>query len=320
MSEQVGEIKKSASYTTRRVIAYIVLTFLAILCLFWFYILFVYATRTNSAIQSGISFIPSSHFIENLTNVANDSSYPMIRGLLNSFIVAGITALLSVYFSTLTAYAIHVYDFKGKTIIFTGILMIMMIPSQVTVLGFLRWISTLQDFNKSVVTGITDWGIFGEAFTTGLRKIARGGTYADYIWLTVPSIAAPITFYYLKQYMESALPLALVEAARIDGSSEIRTFNHIALPLMKPALSVQAIFTFVSSWNNYFVPSHILTDDSSLKTIPILIAELRSADYAKFDMGKVYMSIFVSIFPVIIVYLILSRNIVGGVALGSVKG
>ena len=123
----------------------------------------------------------------------------------------------------------------------------------------------------------------------------------------------------MKQYMDSALPLALVEAARIDGAGEFRTFNTIVLPLMKPSIAVQAIFTFVASWNNYFTPALILNKDK-VKTLPILIAQLRSADFLKFDMGQVYMMIAFSIFPVIIVYLILSKYIVGGVAVGSVKG
>ena len=123
----------------------------------------------------------------------------------------------------------------------------------------------------------------------------------------------------MKQYMESTLPLAIIEAARIDGSGEFRTFNNIVLPIMKPAIAVQAIFTFVSSWNNYFVPALILKSDKK-KTLPILIAQLRSADWLKFDMGQVYMMIAFSIFPVIIVYIILSRYIVQGIALGAVKG
>ena len=137
--------------------------------------------------------------------------------------------------------------------------------------------------------------------------------------LIIPSIAAPATFYYMKQYMDSTLPHAIVEAARIDGSSEWRTFNTISLPIMKPAIAVQMIFTFVANWNNYFTPSLILKKDE-MKTLPILIAQLRSADFLKFDMGQVYMSIAISIAPVIIVYIILSRSIVGGVAVGSVKG
>lgn len=282
-----AKIKKSASMTSRRVIAYIVLVLISILCLFWFYVLFVNATRTHSAIQTGFSAIPGKNLVNNFNHLM-DSIIPVFRGMLNSVIVAGSSALLSTYFSTMTAFAIHAYDFKGKKVIFTFILMIMMVPTQVTTLGFVQLVQSM---------GLMD----------------------NYIPLIVPSIAAPITFFYMKQYMESALPLSLIEAARIDGSGEFRTFNTIVLPLMKPAIAVQAIFTFVSSWNNYFVPVQIL-QKRSMKTLPILIAELRSADWLKFDMGQVYMMIAISIFPVIIVYLILSKHIVGGVSLGAVKG
>ncbi len=187
----------------------------------------------------------------------------------------------------MTAYALHAYDFKLKKFLFTFILMIMMIPTQVTALGFINLVDDLHMMN-------TFWP------------------------LILPSIASPITFFYLKQYMEGALPLSLIEAARIDGSGEFRTFNGIVLPLMKPAIAVQAIFSFVSSWNNYFTPSLVLKD-LNMKTLPILIAQLRSADWLKFDMGQVYMMIALSIFPVIIVYLILSKHIVSGIALGAVK-
>jgi multiple sugar transport system permease protein len=208
--------------------------------------------------------------------------------MINSLIIAGLSAVLSTYFSTMTAYAIHVYDFKLKKFMFTFILMIMTIPTQVTALGFIQLVGDM---------GLDD----------------------TFIPLIVPSIAAPVVFFYMKQYMESSLPLSLVEAARIDGSGEFRTFNSIVLPLMKPAIAVQAIFTFVSSWNNYFTPALILHSDNK-KTLPILIAQLRSADFLKFDMGQVYVTIAFSIFPVIVVYLLLSRFIVQGVAMGSVKG
>lgn len=279
--------KKGLPVGTRRIIAYVVLILLTFLCLFWFYVLFVNATRTNSQISSGFSIIPGSNLAANFNNVMH-GSLPVMRGMLNSLFIAGCSAALCVYFSTMTAYAIHVYDFKLKKFMFTFILAVMMIPTQVTALGFIKLVSRLKLMN-------------------------------NFIPLIVPSIAAPVTFFYMKQYMDSALPLALVEAARIDGAGEFRTFNTIVLPLMKPSIAVQAIFTFVSSWNNYFTPALILNKDK-MKTLPILIAQLRSADFLKFDMGQVYMMIALSIFPVIIVYLILSKYIVGGVAVGSVKG
>ena len=110
----------------------------------------------------------------------------------------------------------------------------------------------------------------------------------------------------------------MIEAARIDGASEFRIFNQMVLPIMKPAVAVQAIFTFVGSWNNYFIPSLIIRSTNK-KTLPILIAQLRSADYLKFNMGQVYMLIFLAIIPILIVYIFLSKYIVRGVAVGSVK-
>lgn len=282
-----SKLSKGLGIGARRIIAYVVLCIITFFCLFWFYVLFVNATRSNGELQAGFTLLPSGNLLNNWSNLYH-GTLPILNGLWNSFIISTLSAFLCVYFSTMTAYAIHAYDFKLKRFIYPFILMIMMIPTQVTALGFVRLVSNMK---------LED----------------------SFIPLIIPSIAAPVTFFYMKQYMESALPLSLIEAARIDGSGEFRTFNAIVLPLMKPAIAVQAIFTFVSSWNNYFIPALILHDDKK-KTLPILIAQLRSADWLKFDMGQVYVMIAFSIFPVIVVYLILSKHIVQGVALGSVKG
>ena len=278
--------RKGMNIHARRTIAYIVLVLLSFLCLIWFYILFINSTRSNSNLKSGFTVIPGSYLIKNFTNMLH-GTVPVLNGMLNSVIVASLSAGLNVYFSCMTAYAIHAYNFKGKKSIFTFILMIMMIPTQVTALGFISFMGKLKLMDS-------------------------------FIPLIIPSIAAPVVFFYMKQYMDSNLPLSLIEAARIDGCNEFRTFNSIVVPLMKPAIAVEAIFTFVSSWNNYFTPALILSTDKK-KTLPILIAQLRSADWLKFDMGVVYVTIAFSIFPVIIVYLFLSKYIVGGVTAGGVK-
>ena len=280
-------VKTGASVTSRRIIAYIVLIFITFLCLFWFYVLFINATRSHSDLTKGFTLIPGGNAIENWKNLMK-STQPVLSGMRNSLIIAICAAGLSTYFSTMTAYAIHAYEFKIKNAMFTFILAVMMIPTQVVALGFINLMGKMKLMDT-------------------------------FIPLIVPAIAAPATFFYMKQYMESTLPMALLEAARIDGSGEFRTFNSIVIPLMKPAIAVQAIFAFVASWNNYFTPALVLTTDKK-KTLPILIAQLRSADFLKFDMGQVYMMIAFSIFPVILVYLILSKFIVGGVAVGAVKG
>lgn len=282
-----SQLKEGMGLKARRFIAYIVLIIISILCLFWFYVLFVNATRTHAQIQYGFSMIPGTNTIKNWHALMN-SVQPVWNGMINSVLISVLTAALSVYFSTMTAYGIHVYTFTGKKAISTFILAIMMIPTQVTALGFYRLM-----------------------FDMGLID--------SFIPLIVPGIAAPAVYFYMKQYMESSLPLEIIEAARIDGAGEFYTFNSIIIPIMKPAIAVEAIFSFVSSWNNYFLPSLILTK-SKMKTLPIMIAEMRGADFLKFNMGQVYMMLVFAILPVIVVYLVLSKHIVGGVALGAVKG
>jgi len=274
--------------TLLRILVYAILIFLSVLCLFSFYMLFINATRSNGQLQAGFTLLPGGHLAENFKNAWTDSSINIPRGLLNSFIVASLTAVLTTYFSALTAYGIHAYDFKLKKLAFGFIMAIMVIPKQVSASGFIQL-----------------------CYKYGLTN--------NYLMLILPGIAAPIVFFYIKQYMEANLPMEIVDAARVDGCGEFRTFNFIILPMLKPALAVQLIFSFVESWNNYFLPSLLLTR-AEMKTVPIMIAQLRSADYSKFDMGKVYMFILLAILPVLVVYIILSKAIIKGVTAGSVKG
>ncbi len=278
---------KEASFA-RRIVSYVVLGILSFLCLFFFIILIVNTTRSHFEIQRGFSLIPGLSIVDNLKAVLSNSNIPVLSGIKNSLIVSVLTAGLSVYFSAMTAYGIHAYRFRFRKIAFGFILLIMMMPTQVSALGFVNLVTKI---------GLAD----------------------TLIPLFLPSIASPVVFYFMIQYMESNLPHAVIEAARIDGSNELATFNRIVIPMVKPALAVQAIFTFVGAWNNYFMPALIISS-SEKKTLPILIAQLRSADFLKFDMGQVYTLIAVAILPVIIVYLMLSKFIVSGVALGSVKG
>ena len=280
-------MKSQETPRLRTIVAYLVLILLSFLCLFFFYILIINATRSHADLQKGFSALPGGYLLENLKNVANDGSFPMFKGIVNSLIVSISTAALCTYFSSLTAYGLYAYDFKGKKIAFTFIMAILVMPTQVTAMGFLRLITNM-------------------------------GMYDSLLPLIIPSIASPAVFYFMYSYLQSSLPLSLVEAARIDGSGEFMTFNRIVLPIMKPAIAVQAIFTFVGAWNNYFVPALVIQSKDKM-TVPILIATLRGADYMNFDMGKIYTMIMVAIVPIIIVYLFLSKYIIAGITLGGVK-
>lgn len=280
-------MKDKTASRIRSIVAHVVLIILSFMCLFFFYVLIVNASHSHAELQKGFSALPGKYFWKNLMNVANDGSFPMFRGILNSIIVSGCSAVLCTYFSSLTAYGLYAYDFKARNVAFTFIMAILVMPTQVTAMGF-------------------------------LRLITKMGLYDSLLPLIIPSVASPAVFYFMYSYLQSSLPMSLVEAARIDDSGEFRTFNSIVLPIMKPAIAVQAIFTFVGSWNNYFVPALVIQSKSKM-TVPILIATLRGADYMNFDMGKIYMMITVAIVPIIIVYLLLSKFIIAGVTLGGVK-
>lgn len=277
------------SITISRVFRAIICILLCILSLFPFYIMIVNATRSSSAIQQGISLLPSTHFFTNYHNMvekAKGVGTPLMKSMLNSFIIAAPATLLAVYFSSLTAYGIHVYQFKLRRFAWCFILGIMMIPAQVSIIGFYQF----------------------------MLKINLDNTY----WpLIIPAIAAPSTVFFMRQYMKASLPVEIVEAARIDGSGEYHTFNVISLPLLKPAIATQTIFIFIASWNNLFMPSMILSSNSKY-TLPMFVQILRTEQFRS-DYGMVYVGLLVTVIPLLVVYLLLSRYIIAGVALGGVK-
>lgn len=273
--------------SVHKIIAYVVLILVSFLCLFWFYALFINATRSNGELSRGFSLLPGSALVKNWNSMIH-CALPVMNSMKNSLVISLCASALCSYFSIMTAYGIHAYCFPGRKMFYTVMIGFMMIPRQVTALGFISIVDKMH--------------------------------MMDTFWpLILPEIASPIVFYYMIKYMESTLPMLLVEAARIDGATELFIFNRIVLPLMKPAFAVQMIFKFVESWNNYFIPALILHEDSK-KTMPIVISLLRSGDFANFDNGLIYMVIAFSILPSIVIYLCLSRFIISGITSGGIKG
>ncbi|MCR5284387.1 MAG: carbohydrate ABC transporter permease [Treponema sp.] len=280
---------QSKNLAVKRTLCYIVLILLAFISLFPFYTMIINASRSHEQIQRGFSALPGISLFKNFVNLTTGKgkNYPIITGMINSVLIGTFSAVLTTYFSTMTSYGIYMYNFKFKSFAFKFILAVMMVPTQVSTLGFLKLLNKMHLMN-------------------------------NYISLIVPGIAAPIVFFYMYQSMESTLPYSIVEAARVDGCNEFKTFNRIVIPMMKPAIAVQAIFSFVSSWNNYFVPNLVI-NDKKLWTVPIVIANARNADYMNWDQGINYMLMTVAILPLIIAYLFLSRYIISGATAGGVK-
>jgi multiple sugar transport system permease protein len=274
-----------------RVLCYMFLCFVAVMCIFFFYLLLVNTTRANNDLQGGrFTLMFSRFFNQNFKNLFTKfkTDFDALKGFRASFVIAFSSAVLTCYFSALTAYGIYAYDFKGKRLMEAFILAIMMIPPQLSSVGFFQIAS-------------------------------RYGLKNNWWILILPSIAAPSVFFYMIQYLRATLPKDLIESSRIDGSNEFMTFNRIVLPIMKPAIAVQMIFSFVGSWNNLYMPS-LLLSDSKKKTLPVMINALQRTSWGNIDLGCVYMAIFLSILPVVIVYLFLSKFIIKGVTAGSVKG
>ena len=247
----------------------------------------VNATRSTFEIQQhGISLLPSSYLLSNL-KILTGKTFDPINGFVNLVIISSGVTACAVYFSTLTAYALIAYSWKLRQAFFTLILSIMMIPAQMTSIGFYMFMYQI---------GMTN----------------------NLLALILPAIAAPATVFFMRQYMLASLPLELVDSARIDGSGEFRTFNGIVLPLMKPAMATQAIFTFVASWNNLFLPLILLTNNDKY-TLPIMVSLLRG-DIYRTEYGAMYLGLTLTVLPLFVIYFLLAKYIIAGVALGGIKG
>ena len=280
-------MKNTTGNVVFKIFVYFVCIFLTILSLFPFIQMIVNATRSTYEIQQqAISLVPSKYLISNF-KILTGKSFNPLRGFFNSIIVSTGATTLSVYFSTLTAYALVVYTWKLRRPFFTFIMAVMMVPTQIVTIGFYQMI-----------------------YKVGLTN--------NFLPLIIPGIAAPSMVFFMRQYMIPSLSLEIIESARIDGAREFFTFNVIALPIMKPAIATQAIFSFVSKWNELFLPQVILTDNNKY-TMPMMVSLLRG-DIYKTEFGSIYLGLTLTVLPLFIVYFLLSKYIISGVALGSVKG
>jgi len=272
---------------------FLVCVLLTLICLLPIYMLILFATKSNMQINTTDlvkMFTPGDNLGGNIHQLFNNSRYEQFKifyGYRNSAAITIGAMFLTVFFGALTAYGIHIYDFKFKEIAFTAILVVMMVPAQVMGGGLLDM--------------LLNWGMVN-----------------TWIPLIIPAMAPPAVVFFMRSYMKSSFPGEIVEAARIDGSSEFGTFIRIALPMMKPAIAVQAIFAFIAKWNDLYTPNMLLFKNSyKIKTLPQMVSGLTGGTQP--DWGVINLGISMSILPIIIAYVFLSRFIIAGVALGGVK-
>lgn len=274
------------SRIAHKAVIYAVCVFLCLMSIMPFLVMFVNATRTSSAIQQGVSLVPGDQLLINMDTLYYRQNFDVLAGMRNSLLISSLTAILTLYFSTLTAFGLVAYRYRLRNTAFTFIMVIMMIPTQVSIIGY---------FNFMYKLGLID----------------------TYVPLILPAIASPAVVFFMRQFMLASLPLEVVEAARIDGCNEFRTFNIIVLPMMRPALAVQAIFTFVTSWNKLFEPTMLISSQNKY-TMPMLVSMLKS-DRFRTDYGTVYLALSLTVLPLFIVYFVLSKHIIAGVAISYAK-
>ncbi|HYE82230.1 MAG TPA: carbohydrate ABC transporter permease [Clostridia bacterium] len=268
-----------------RFLIYIVLIVLLAMCVLPIWIMLVNGTRTTAAIQQGISLLPGRNAQVNWSNLTG-RGFTIARGLLNSTFISVSVTVLTVYFSMMFAYAMHVYDFAYKKFLYGFIILLVMVPTQIGVIGFYRYMSYLKLTNS-------------------------------FIPLILPAIAAPSSVFFAKQYLESAIVKDLIDSARIDGCSELKIFHSIMLPIAKPGAFTMGIFAFVGSWNSFLTP-FIMISKMDMYTLPMLVQTLRGDTY-RTEYGSIYLGLAISVVPILIVYAIFSKYIVQGIAMGAVK-
>lgn len=267
---------------------YIGLVILAILTLFPFYLMYVLMTHSATDIFSAP---PPLWFGNSLREnyEALLSAIPMWRNLLNSVGLGMVSTFTALVFCSLGGYALAMYDFRYKNVLFGFILSTFLIPPILSLIPFALLVHFFKWFNHPL-----------------------------YLALWVPGMASAFGIFLMRQFFASSMSKELMDAARVDGATEFRTFWSIALPLVRPGLGTLGLLTFIGSWNNFLFPL-VAINKRELFTIPLALRSIQgTAD--TIDWGAVIFGTAFAVTPLLIVFFLASRQIISGLAQGAVKG
>lgn len=275
--ENKGKVKIS------KVLIYIMLILLLLLSIVPFYLVLVNSTHDSFDIVTKLNLLPGKYTGENYATM--QSHVNIWRGFLNSLCIAIPFTAFTGYFGALTAFGFAKYKFKGRNILFGIVLASMMIPAQVSIIGFYQLNLKLHLLNS-------------------------------YLPFAVTGVANATAVFFLRGIIEQSIPDSIMEVARMEGCSEFKIFNQVVLPCITPGVATMCIFNFVSCWNNYIGPLIIMTD-SKKYTMPVMIAMIKGLYLSNY--GAMYLAIAISIVPIIIVYCFFSKYIINGLTVGSEK-
>lgn len=280
--------RERASEATRRAgwVSYVVLTAVALVSFFPLYYTMLLASSTPAQVaQDPIpSLIPGGHLLDNLRRVF-EADIDLPRAVWNSVFVSATTAVAVVLLSTLAGFAFAKLRFRGRAGLLAFVVATMAVPTQLGVVP--------------LFIAMRELGLIGSLWS-----------------VIIPAIAPAFGVFWMTQYLSSALPYELIEAARIDGASTLRTFWSIALPAARPAAAMLGLFTFIGSWTNYFWPSIAL--GTTNPTLPVAL-QLLQAGFFK-DIPLMMAGVLVSVVPLLVLFAILGRQLVAGVMQGAIKG
>jgi multiple sugar transport system permease protein len=273
-----------SNHVFNKFLIYFFLIALALLCIIPFYLMLIYSTHSNDEIAAKFIYLPGNALLENFDRMIKNVN--IVRGFLNSIFISSSSTFLTLYFGALTGYGFSKFNFRGNKKIFGFILATMMVPGQLSLIGSYRWMNTLHLLD----------------------------TYAAII---LPAASSAFTVFFLKQFIDSSIPNEILESARIDGSGEFLIYNRIILPMLLPPLSALGIFSFIGSWNNFMAPLVLLFSEDKFP-LPVVVAMVQS--FYGTDYGILYLGVALSVIPIVIVFAIFSKKIMGSVAMGSIKG
>lgn len=270
----------------RNIIIYAILIFLALVSILPFVVMIVNSTRSDAQIVKSASLIPGVSLIDNI-RMAN-SSVSLLTGFLNSSYISIAITVISTYISALVAYGFYAYTFKGKNLLFLVVLFAMMFPAQLTIIGFYQVIRAYKLIDSHLA-------------------------------LILPAIANAASIFFIRQYAMQVIHKSIIESGRIDGASEFHIFNKIIFPILRPAAITMGLFAFITAWNNYLSPLLILKTKDKY-TLPLMIRIVESVEQYTVNYGAVYSVIAITVLPILIIFVIFSKKIVGGLVAGSIKG
>ncbi|HCA88107.1 MAG TPA: sugar ABC transporter permease, partial [Streptomyces sp.] len=256
----------------------------ALISLFPLYWAMVAASTDNTRVtQTPPPFLPGPNLYRNLSAAWQDAA--LGQALANSLIVAGSIAVATVLFATLAGFALAKLRFKGRNIAMLLVIGTMMVPPQLSVVPLFMMMAELG------------WG----------QKLPA---------VIFPTLVSAVGVFFMRQYLREALPDELIEAARVDGAHSLRIFWSVVLPVARPAMSVLFMITFVHAWNDFFWPFIAL--DMTNPTIPVALTQL-SAGYVR-DQSLIMAGALLGTLPLLLMFVVFGRQIVGGIMQGAVKG